>query len=149
MGLVLCTIQNVGVWLIMIKMGVFSTYNSIKQGNQKISENYLRKMGFKKYKNWGSPSRWGEGSVFWEKIVTIEDDCTQIHHSATVWYFPHTFTGYVTDFGIKGIDPANRVMCMLVNSSLGDYSGSALCKNDIQFAVDLTIQNLKKYWGYI
>ena len=131
-------------------MGVFSTYNSIKRGNQKISENYLRKMGFKKFKNWGSPSHWGPGSVFWEKIVIIEDDRGQIPYSATIWYFPSTFTGYVTDFGTKGIDPANKVMCSFNSSnSAGDYSGNALCKNDIQFAVDLTTQNLKKYWCYI
>jgi len=125
-------------------MGVFSTYNDIKYGNQRISENFLKKMGFKKSNQWGAPFRWGPGTVFWEKVLILEDENCLLPHSATVWYFPGTFTGYVTPFAGES---ANKVVAIINgnSSTADDYNGDALCKNDIQFVLDLMNQTLKKY----
>ena len=125
-------------------MGIFNSYNDHKHGNQRISANYLKKLGFKKSNQWGAPVYWGINTEFWEKIIIQENEYGLYPHSATIWYFPETFTGYVTAFAGEG---ANKVIAM-VNGTLSttnDYSGSALCKNDIQFAIDLMNQKLIEY----
>ena len=101
-------------------------------------------MGFKKNIQWGAPFRWGPGSMFWEKIITQEENGVLCPYGATVWYFPPTFTGYVTAFGDKS---ANKILAMVnASSSNGkDYYGEALCKNDVQFAIDKINQVLKEY----
>jgi hypothetical protein len=124
-------------------MGVFTTYNNVKRGNQRISERYLKKMGFSKCSNWGSPFHWGPGTVFWEKYIIQEKDGELQNYSATLWYFPETFTGYVTSFGNKA---ANKIVAMINgNTKADDYNGDALCKNDIQFAIDKMTHTLNKY----
>ena len=124
-------------------MGVFDTYNSVRYGKQRISENYLKKMGFKKCCDWGAPHRWGPGTVFWEKYIIQEKDGVLQNYTATLWYFPETFTGYVSSFGNKS---ANKIIAMINgNTKNDDYNGDALCKNDIQFTIDKMTHVLNKY----
>ena len=121
-------------------MGIFDTYSNAKYGRQRISERFLRKMGFKKHDNWGSPGRWNHpGSVFWEKPV-IEEDELYKRCVATIWYFPPEFTGYVTHFGLKGEPSHDKVLVLMDYGD--DYMGDALCKNDIQYTIDLVNEKI-------
>ena len=125
-------------------MGVFDTYNSVRYGKQRISENYLKKMGFKKCCDWGAPHRWGPDTVFWEKIIVQEKDGVLCNNSATLWYFPDTFTGYVTQYGFKS---SNKILGMIngIGTNKDDHYGDAVCKNDIQFTIDKMTHALNKY----
>ena len=126
-------------------MSIFSVQNQVKRGNQRISETFLKKLGFKKSNQWGAPFSWGPGTVFWEKFVTqYDEDGHQLAHAADIIYFPSTFTGYVTGFGE---DASNKIMCWLEGTTYSgdDYKGSALCKNDIQFVLDYANHKLNKY----
>jgi hypothetical protein len=126
-------------------MSIFGVQNQVKRGNQRISERYLRKMGFKKSMQWGNPHHWGPGTVYWEKFVTqYDENGHQLEHEADIIYFPSTFTGYVTDFG-EGA--SNKILCMIEGTTYSgdDYHGSALCKNDIQFVLDYANHKLNKY----
>ena len=132
-------------------MGIFDTYRQVKSGNQRISENFLRKQGFKKYNDWGSPKHWGEkGSEYWEKFIYLtsprnENIITPIY-SATLCYFPPGFERYVTNFNIKGISPENHFFGWINDSSrcFEDISGEANCKMDIFYAIDRLTEELKK-----
>lgn len=122
-------------------MGVFDTYNSVRGGNQKISERFLRKMGFKKSKQWGAPSKWGEDSEFWEKIIIVE------RGSASLIYFPPTFCAWVTQFNMNGQTSANKMIGEINNTltEAYDFTGDALCKMDIYYGIDKITENLKTY----
>lgn len=130
-------------------MGIFDTYRQVKSGNQRISENFLRKQGFKKYNNWGSPKHWGEkGSEFWEKFICLplSRDFRENIYSATLYYFPSGFERYVTDFDIKGIKPENHFLGWINDCSrfTKEISGEANCKMDILYAIDRLTEELKK-----
>ena len=119
-------------------MGIFETYSRVKKGKQRISENFLKKCGFKKCQNWGSPSHWGPGSVFWEKIIfdgTSLDE--SLWKSAVLYYFPDSFTGYVTPYCTNGIEPKNHVLGWVnQDDGLEDVTGCANCKMDILYYID-------------
>lgn len=127
-------------------MGIFGTYDNVRRGNQKISERFLRKMGFKKSNQWGSPSKWGSDSEFWEKIINVEEG----HTDASLIYFPPTFRAWVTPFNSKGLSPSNKMIGEINSTSTEtyDFTGDALCKMDIYYGIDRITENLKKYIKY-
>jgi len=132
-------------------MGLFDTYSTVKRGNQKITPNFLKKLGFKKCKNWGSPSHWNKpGSEFWEKYLTVsgwDDECSDI--VATIWYFPETFTGYVTPYNIEGIDPACGLYCQSYRSDDDfEMKSHAHCKMDILYTIDLVSEKYKQHTNH-
>ena len=124
-------------------MGVFNTYDNVQRGNQKISERFLKQMGFKKSNQWGAPYKWGSETVFWEKIIKVEEGYTD----ASLIYFPPTFRAWVTPFNSKGLSPSNKMIGEINSTSTEtyDFTGEALCKMDIQFGIDKITRNLKKY----
>lgn len=126
-------------------MGVFDTYNSARYGKQRISENFLKKMGFKKKKfnQWGAPSKWGKNSEFWEKIITVEEG----HTNASLIYFPSTFRAWVAPFNMNGQTSANKMIGEINSTSTEtyDFTGDALCKMDIYYGIDKITENLKTY----
>lgn len=123
-------------------MSIFDAQNQVKHGNQKISENFLKKMGFKKSNQWGVPYSWGPDTVFWEKIINVEGGYTD----ASLIYFPSTFKGYVTDFNSKGKEPSNKLLAQInTDDTRYDFNGEANCKNDLYFGIDKITYNLKKY----
>ena len=124
-------------------MGIFSAQNQIKRGNQRISENFLKKMGFKKSNQWGSPSKWGKDSEFWEKIIKVDEGYTD----ASLIYFPPTFCAWVTPFNMKGQTSANKMIGEIncTSTEKYDFTGDALCKMDIYYGIDRITENLKKY----
>ena len=126
-------------------MGIFSVQNQIKRGDTPISEYFLKKQGFKKRKNWGAPSHWGRGAIFWEKIIAKYESGDPLPMGfVTIWYFPPTFTGYVSSF--HGKSP-NKILCLTTGDIPfnTEYSGDALCKNDIYFAIDRINYMLNNY----
>lgn len=124
-------------------MGIFSIQNQIKRGNQRISENFLKKMGFKKSNQWGAPSKWGKDSEFWEKIIKVEEGYTD----ASLIYFPPTFRAWVTPFELNGQTAANKMIGEINSTSTEtyDFTGDALCKMDIYYGIDKITENLKTY----
>ena len=127
-------------------MGIFDTHNYTRQGNQRISVNFLKKMGFKKSNQWGGPMHWGPETEFWEKIIKVKEGYTD----ASLIYFPPTFKAYVTPFNSKGISPSNKMIGEInsISSEEYDFTGEALCKMDILFGIDKITENLKKYLKY-
>ena len=126
-------------------MGIFNTYDQIKSGGQRISKNFLRKQGFKKNNNWGSPQHWGEkGSEFWEKFICLPFRSGSIY-SATLYYFPPEFERYVTSFNIRGINPKNHFLGWVNTGDFEEISGDANCKMDIFYAIDRLTEGLKKH----
>ena len=124
-------------------MGVFSTYDNVRGGNQKISERFLKKMGFKKSNQWGAPWNWGRDSEFWELIIAIDGRTT----TASLIYFPPTFKAYVTPFNLNRLSPANKIIGEINNTSTEtyDFTGEAFYKMDIVAAIDKLTENLKIY----
>jgi hypothetical protein len=124
-------------------MGVFSTYDNVRGGNQKISERFLKQMGFEKSNQWGAPSKWGKDSEFWEKIITVKEGYTD----ASLIYFPPTFRAWVTPFDMNGQTPANKMIGEINSTSteIYDFTGDALCKMDIYYGIDKITENLKTY----
>ncbi len=119
-------------------MGLFNTYSTVKRGNQKITPNFLKKLGFKKYKNWGRPSHWNSpGREFWAKILVIENDEEFYNHGATLYYFPPEFDGYVSEYSSIGVSPKNKLIGWVNSGSGEDLKGDALCKMDIYWAIDV------------
>ena len=119
-------------------MGLFNTYSTVKHGNQKITPNFLKHLGFKKYKNWGSPSNWNNPeSEFWEKILVVRKNNGEIyHHVATLLYFPPEFDGYVPEYNTRGVSPKNKIIGFVDNGHGEDLTGDACCKMDIHLAID-------------
>ena len=124
-------------------MGIFDTYSQIKSGKQRISVNFLKKMGFTKSNQWGTPYKWGPETEFWEKIIKVKEGYTD----ASLIYFPPTFRGYVTPFNSNGLSPANKIIGEINSYATGsyDFTGEALCKMDIYYGIDRITENLKKY----
>ena len=120
-------------------MGLFDTCNDIKHSNQRISENYLRKLGFKKTCKWGNPKYWSKDTEFWILEIMDEDDMVVL---ADVWYFPHTFKGYVTPFRF---DAANKILAIPNNNHNKDFTCLALCKGDIQYAIERINQIVNEF----
>jgi len=129
-------------------MSIFDTSIYKGRGSQKISDRFLRRMGFHK-EHWGSPhENWKKPcSVFWEKYLTVdgwEDEESVI--VATIWYFPETFTGYVTPYNMQGIDPAYGLFCQSYRDDDNfEMRSHAHCKMDILYAIDLVSENFKQY----
>lgn len=119
-------------------MGIFNTYSDVKCGDQKITPNFLKKMGFKKLQNWGSPQNWNKPeNVFWEKLLYVrKNDKEFYNHGATLLYFPPEFDGYVTGYNMQGVPPKNKLMGWLNSASSEDLKGDAYCKMDIYCAID-------------
>ena len=124
-------------------MGVFNTYGAVRGGNQKITENFLKKMGFKKSNQWGAPSTWGPNSEYWELTIMLDGFAS----IAELIYFPPTFNAWVTSFNSNGMTPANKILAMISPdmSSKYDFTASALCKMDIYYGIDRITENLKTY----
>ncbi len=132
-------------------MGLFDTYSTVKRGNQKITPNFLKSMGFHK-DYWGSPHEdWKKPcSVFWEKYLTVSGwDDEESLIVATIWYFPETFTGYVTPYNMQGIDPLCGLYCQSYRDD-NDFEirSYAHCKMDILYAIDLVSEKYKQYVNY-
>ena len=119
-------------------MGLFDTYSTVKRGNQKITSNFLKHLGFKKYKDWGSPSNWNKPeSEFWEKILVVQKNNGEFYHcGATLLYFPPEFDGYVSGYNIRGVSPKNKILGFINNGRGDDLKGDACCKMDIHWAID-------------
>ncbi len=124
-------------------MGLFDTYSTVRRGNQKISERFLKQMGFKKSNQWGAPYKWGCDSEFWEKIIKVEEGYTD----ASLIYFPPTFCAWVTPFNSNGQTPANKMIGEIncTSTETYDFTGDALCKMDIYYGIDKITENLKAY----
>lgn len=126
-------------------MGIFDTEKQIKRGHQRISENYLKKMGFRKNKQWGAPWKWGKETEHWEKYFVDETGSL----TAEMIYFPPTFEGYVTQFNMYGKSPASKYVVDIPKNPDGridryDLEGDANCKFDIQIALDAVKYTLDK-----
>jgi len=124
-------------------MGIFNTYEQIKSGKQRISENFLKEMGFEKSKQWGAPWKWDTDTEFWEKIIHV-DDC---YTDASIYYFPDTFDGYVTPFSMRGVKPKNHFLGWVnSDSSNKEWTGNANNKMDIMVVIDEIKQYIEKYF---
>ena len=124
-------------------MSIFGVQNQIKRGNQRISETFLKKLGFKKSNQWGNPHHWGPGTEFWEKIIEVDG----FTNTAALIYFPSTFCAWVTPFNLNGQTSANKMMGEINDTSATtyDFTGDALCKMDIYYGIDKITENLKTY----
>lgn len=105
-------------------MGIFKTYNYTR-GNQKISARFLKNMGFHQAR-WGSPMHHDKGSIMWEKTI-FETDIDETGRGdftvAQLWYFPETFTGYVTSFNSNGKNPAGAITYLANSSAINFHLG--------------------------
>ena len=126
-------------------MGLFDTYSTVRRGNQKITPNFLKKLGFKKC-HWGSPQHWNNPrSEFWEKILVVDKNDEEFYnHSATLFYFPPEFDGYVTGYSLMGISPNNKLIGWVNSGDDEDLRGNALCKMDIYWAIDALTNRIIK-----
>lgn len=122
-------------------MGIFNTFEHIRSGNQKITKKFLKELGFEKI-YWGSVSCQGKKDFeCYEKYIEADDAI----HSATLYYFPTGFKGYVTDYNSKGIDPCNKVMGWPNIDDSDEIHLNANCKFDILFSIDKLKQKINKY----
>lgn len=132
-------------------MGIFSTSNHVRRGSQKITERFLKQMGFHK-DYWGSPHENYKkpGSEFWEKYIFDEESLAEVSEDdamivATIWYFPENFTGYVTSYNMSGCNPATGTFCQFHGDDSGwSYRGYSKCKMDIIYALDMTLEEVKQ-----
>ena len=118
-------------------MGVFNAYSDAKHYNRPISEKFLRKIGFAKSAQWGSPSQWGKDTAFWEMYIM---DKSGLHVIGTIIYFPDTFRGYTTAFGKK----SNNKVLYSANPYDNYKEADAVCEMDIRFVIDFIKQNSEK-----
>ena len=131
--------------LLLIKyMSIFNTYEDITE-NRPIDEKFLRDNGFEEI-GWGSPSvqkRDPVGSTCWQKYIEAHSDKWSILQSAILYYFPDTFTGYVSSFGF---DSKNKCIGWL-NYTVSNWEHQSDIKSrlDLLTAVDVIVNKLKEY----
>ena len=127
-------------------MGVFDTYNQIKSGKQRISENFLKKMGFEK-QQWGAPRKWNTNTEFWAKSIYVNNYFPDYIPEAVIYYFPDTFEGYVTPFSMRGVKPKNHFLGW-INSTFSnkEWKGDANNKMDIMIVIDEIKQYIEKLY---
>ena len=124
-------------------MSIFDTYNSVKLGNQKITEHFLKTHGFKRIW-WGSPRHQGHKEhMCWETNIDWKGENGQLE-MVTLYYYPDTFEGYVTSFNSRGVNPANYFFGWN-NMSSRDFviKQKATCKMDYMLVMD-SINNFFK-----
>lgn len=131
-------------------MGIFDTTGYVRHGSQKISERFLKKMGFHK-DYWGSPHENYKKpcSLFWEKYIFDEEDLKEWGEEnasivATIWYFPETFTGYVTPYNMYGKNPAHGTFCQTNNDDPFEKCLYSHCKMDIIYVIDFMKQYINE-----
>lgn len=123
-------------------MGLFDQVDLIKTGGRKITKHFLTTHGWKEIK-WGSPSTWKRepiGCKCWEKIVGLDEE----YVDGVLYYFPETFTGYVTTWGFNS---QNKCLGWLNGmNSTWDLHSNASRHIDLIEAENIIKQKIKEYY---
>lgn len=92
-------------------MGIFDVRNRVS--DRKITENFLKRKGFKKHR-WGSlRDRQNQSNSFYERFIMDEWGAIIVD----IMYFPEGFTGYINFHKFRGI-PKNTLVMAYNNSSV-------------------------------
>ena len=125
-------------------MGLFDTTKQFSTSTQKsVTEYFLRKHGFKKI-HWGSPffqNKEPRGSMCWEKLI-FDDEDTFVE--GNLFYFPKTFTGYVTDYGYKA--EGNCLGWLNTTGSNWELRCPATTQYDLLEAINMINLKIKEYY---
>lgn len=113
----------------------------------RLTDDILTEMGFEKI-FWGSPFEWDEKRGASKQSIK-EHTCWELYvdnrPSGTLYYFPDSFNGYVTDFAQKGLPAKNKVIGW-DNRPHTEWvlTGEVNCRLDLENAITKLKNHLNK-----